>query len=157
MGDRVFPWSDYLGTYGPGVVVERPWWRVVRSEAGFAHLQRCDGIDRDRFTNMDAYDTANPLPAPKPLVGQVWAFPKRGPSEGSTRWSSRMVTEVDECAWRGGGEWSVIAWNVTIGSETEVYQPETEEECEGGPIPWPPDAVLVYGPSAPWAPVGWKS
>ncbi len=121
----MYPWSDYLGTYGPGVVVERPWWRVVRSEAGFSHLQRCDGIDRDRFADMDAYDTAHPLPVPKPLVGHVWAY-KDGDQIAVTRVESGLA----------------------------YFGPSRENVF----LQYPPsNAVLVYGPSAPWAPVGWKS
>ncbi len=163
------PFAPYLSCYPPGSVPERPWWRLVHSE-----LTRSDGVylarramgaifglradypgfireGEDYDVAMARIDAEHPIPAPPPLVGQVWAHRKP-----NRPWTYSSVAEVEPVGWMAESLEPTIV-QVAAGALSDCYAAHPEAICEDGPLPWPPpNAVLVYGPHAPWASPGWK-
>ena len=123
---------------------ERPWWvwmpkftEPVWSQQGrWVHP---DGtyfvgpMDDPQSDALAAYDDAHPRPTPPALVGQVWA--------GST-WT-RMIDRLDS------------AGRPVEPAEDPAHLPGVQLAVIWATWPPTPDAVLIAGPGAPWAPTGW--
>lgn len=136
--------------------VDRPWWVYERPygtnpagdyEAGCLY-GRIDGVSlwapgSAILSTLAEYDARQPMPAPLPMPGQVWAW------DGV----EAIVEHVEASSWQGG---VVTGWTIGIGGSTRYVGP-----AWGGA--WPiPGAVLVAGPTpwgrdVPWAEMGLKS
>lgn len=137
---RPNPFALWLPMYAPGAVPERPWWRSV----GLCRWERVDGrvvtVHGPGIVLLDALDAADakaPLPAPSPMVGQVW------------------VSEPEQ--WKVEGfDLEGNPWRLSAATE------QSSESWANALTTWPPlGAVLVAGPTpwgrdVPWAPPGWK-
>lgn len=121
----------------------RPWWRSI-VQGAVVYWKRTDGRDGPMQSrsyawtpnavtaDLERIDRSHPLPAPSPMVGQVWSWPDNTWGDGST--SEVMVTRI-----RRGTN---ISW----------VELANENGCEY-PKQWPPkDAVLIAGLGAPWGP-----
>ena len=84
--------------------------------------------DRSVRYAIAAYDAEHPLPPPPPRCGQVWVWPG-GVAE------QVLQVDPDGTAHTLAGEYRAAP------NKAQVRWP-------------PPGAVLVSGPSAPWAPMG---
>lgn len=125
------PFTAWLPMYPEGTHPERPWWAKYG-----AFYARCDDLHPPVTTvaEMDAFDAAHPRPAPRPMSGQVWAWPN--------------------------GMTGVVGWVYPGPQAPEI--PVTIAHGVWTNTPWPPPgAVLVAGPTeqgrdVPWAPPGWR-
>jgi hypothetical protein len=120
-------WSD--GSLG---------WSVER------RTQLADWIGEASGT-LDTYDETHPLPAPAPMVGQVWC--------DTLGCRSILATGVGTVT----SYW--VMWGDESGTKSTRH---TLNEEEFFTEPWPPAAVLVAGPTPwgrdrPWAPAGWTT
>lgn len=140
----------------------RPWWRRAQVFAArsfgadspvwdyqlpVAGYVRSDGkslagkslAEPPTADDLAAFDAADPLPCPPPLLGQSWVYPGG---------MGCMVVQVVPL--RDG-------WDVALGAGSKLVLYRIPDDLPlGMAAAWPPEgAVLVAGPCAPWAPLGW--
>lgn len=145
--------------------IERPWWvgdrrcdGIVLVPAGVVdrHPDLCDkrgrqGEDEGYRATIKRIDREHPLPAPLPMVGQVWVFHA---AEGVFDRATMQVTRARVFTLTGG---KVSRWLVAFGGGREEQWSAPDHAT--GSCAWPPQgAVLVAGPSCygrdvPWCPV----
>lgn len=151
---------------------ERPWWRMrgmfwVRSGGHNVPAIKpwrgiVDGLPKERpsadvLADMDATDREHPLPAPPPMCGQVWRV--NVPPHAECDYPSAYDVKVDrisyvgtipEIVWLGAGRRGVGEWRH---GDTTGFPQGRDPSFHPLPEAWPPpNAVLVAGPGAPWAP-----
>lgn len=129
-------------------VVGRPWWSAARTPDGVIHYLRTDGKRHDglaggtpesALSSLARKDALDPLPAPPPCEGQVWAWSELADDGVGIFYAKRMILSTLMCSINGQIEIAGIVW-----SETGVK-----------PNVWPPEgADLIDGPFSPWSPVG---
>lgn len=140
--------SIFDGYQDEGPVHGRPWWReddgVLCRDDG---LSSGFGFSEDHMTQADVrwadgQDRDYPRPCPRPMVGQVWRYHvmQRGTRKGC--W---VESVIDAIQFDSTGEWMV---SFTFGAGDVI-------EVEQGKWP-PPDAVLLDGSGAPWAPANYE-
>jgi hypothetical protein len=121
----------------------RPWWRQT------SHPLEWERIDGRRVCGhpdgMALCDAEHPLPAPPPMVGQVWAWP-----DGCTVSVSYVRPALGSSA-------GFVCFGSPIALAPGCSQATTAMDLDEMPWP-PPGAVLVDGPSqwsrhTQWAPM----
>lgn len=153
------PFDPWLATYPAGTVAERPWWtlevvtgepvqtsyppryvwQTVREDGrvgirlGYANERSASRlVTAEVVAALDSVDDAHPRPVPPILPSQVWAF------YGGT--SLRMIVDV-----------------VHQPDGVTLYRCADSHDKSFLPVTmFDPNAVLVSGPHAPWAPKGWR-
>lgn len=148
----------------PDAYPERPWWRLDRSpidgwevsprwaREGAPYVQAvlefgASHPPADVLADIDRTDHYSPMPAPRPMCGQVWVWPHASGGERQA-----MVTSVRPGSWDGGKVTGLLVEMFGVSSYYVSLDPET------GATNWPMlYAVLVAGPGAPWTPFGEES
>ena len=131
----------------PDAHPERPWWRLsmrdatwpeeveeewVRTDGGVCGAVSCPSDD-ERVAMLDRYDAGLPLPCPPPMCGQVWRV------DGLEVTIVRVVDGVGFALAPSPGGWT---WGGYASASLAAVNASA------------PNAVLVAGPGAPWAPMG---
>jgi hypothetical protein len=144
--DRLWTGQTALGSYAGAQHLPLSWIR----EHGWAPFLRSGQTVLDA---LDAIDRENPLPVPRPLVGDVWLRVEDQDEDDAfgVNLGPRQISTVDAFSFLGP---TPVRWRVGFSDAPDrIHDYGPVDVLSPNACPWPPPgAVCVWGPSAPWAP-----